>query len=433
MVTKTSRRLLALTTSFVLLYLLFPHLYYYGDYIRQTNPFSGQRSIEQAFTPTDSELACLRGGHGHGHHVLPNTSDLKDDNAHPAHHSPTSISSSSSSSSSTTSGPIPNIVVHFIYGLSNPHSDPSAGHFDFLSYLAVRAALVSLQPTELKLHYTYLSSPPSPDPNAQDPLSNPWIRRLTQRWPGKFKLVHHPPPPETESKAQYAHKSDTLRLQILLEGGGIYLDIDVFAFRSFAPLLSRGPTQGRDTILGYEGGNRWGLCNAVIVARRPNATFIRRWLDTYLDENVDLEKEAWNYRSVLLPKELLAVEQHHFHLDEKGDDGAGVGKEEGKEGKGKDQKGDDVCALPPDAFFWPTWTWRHVEWMHTPLKTEEEKEYWEAQIARNGGGLFENQLAYHAWGQMAWDRHLKWLTPEVIRKKDTRFNLLVRRYLEDDL
>ncbi|CCC13500.1 unnamed protein product [Sordaria macrospora k-hell] len=360
MVTKTSRRLLALTTSFVLLYLLFPHLYYYGDYIRQTNPFSGQRSIEQAFTPTDSELACLRGGHGHGHHVLPNTSDLKDDNAHPAHHSPTSISSSSSSSfiSSSSSSSYnlrtnPKHCSPLHLRPLQPSLGPSAGHFDFLSYLAVRAALVSLQPTELKLHYTYLSSPPSPDPNAQDPLSNPWIRRLTQRWPGKFKLVHHPPPPETESKAQYAHKSDTLRLQILLEEGGIYLDIDVFAFRSFAPLLSRGPTQGRDTILGYEGGNRWGLCNAVIVARRPNATFIRRWLDTYLDENVDLEKEAWNYRSVLLPKELMAVEQHHFHLDEKGDDGAGVGKEEGKEGKGKDQKGDDVCALPPTPSFGP--------------------------------------------------------------------------------
>ena len=221
--------------------------------------------------------------------------------------------------------------------------------------------------------------------------------------------------------------SDTLRLQILLEEGGIYLDIDVFAFKSFAPLLQSraaaaaaadGQQGQRDTILGYEGGNRWGLCNAVIVAA-PNATFIRRWLDTY--ENVDLEKEAWNYRSVLLPKE-LAEQQHVFP---NGDDG---GKGSGKEGK----QG-DICSLPPDAFFWPTWTWRHVEWMHTPLRTKEEKEYWEAQIARNGGGLFENQLAYHAWGQMAWDRHLKWLTPEVIRKRDTRFNLLLRRFLEDDL
>ncbi|KAK3950497.1 hypothetical protein QBC32DRAFT_346354 [Pseudoneurospora amorphoporcata] len=395
MVTKTTRRLLTLTTSFVLTYLLFPYLYYYGDYIRQTNPFSGQRSIEQSFTPTDSELACLR-----GHHVLPNN-DLNNDNGHPAH----------SSTSTSTSEPIPN-MVHFIYGLSNPHSDHSAGHFDFLAYLAVRAALVSLQPTVVNLHYTYLSSPPSPDADA-DPLSNPWIRRLAQRWPKKFKLVHHPPPPETgedsrgnkKSETQYAHMSDTLRLQILLEEGGVYLDIDVFAFRSFSPLLSRPAADSRDTILGYEGGNRWGLCNAVIAAR-PNATFVRQWLEAY--EDVDLEKEAWNYRSVLLPKKLAER------------------KEEGN-------RGQDVCALPPDAFFWPTWTWRHVEWMHTLLRTKEEKEYWEAQITRNEGGLFENQLAYHAWGQMAWDRHLKWLTPGVIRKKDTRFNLLVRRFLEDDL
>lgn len=199
--------------------------------------------------------------------------------------------------------------------------------------------------------------------------------------------------------------SDTLRLQILLEEGGMYLDMDVFAVRSFAPLL-RPPLDGKDTILGYEGGNRWGLCNAVIVARRPGATFIKRWLDMY--ENVDLEKEAWNYRSVRLPKELA----------------------ENPEG-GRDKQ--EVCALPPDAFFWPTWTWRHVEWMHTELETKQEKEYWEARIERNGGGLVKHQLAYHAWGQMAWDRHLKWLTPEMIRTKNTPFNLLVRRFEEDDL
>ncbi|KAK3342824.1 hypothetical protein B0H65DRAFT_231198 [Neurospora tetraspora] len=420
MVIKTTRRLLTITTGLVLIYLLFPTLYYYGDYIRQTNPFSGQRSTEQPFTPTDSELACLRGHGGGGHAFFPgsrsggndNDNENENNNGHPSH---------SFSEGTVNPGGIPNIV-HFIYGLSNPHSHPSAGHFDFLSYLALRAALVSLQPTVVQLHYTYLSSPPSPDPGA-DPLSNPWIRRLAQKWPEKFRLVHHQPPAE---EGQYAHMSDTLRLQILLEQGGIYLDIDVFAVRSFASLLS-APADGKDTILGYEGGNRWGLCNAVIVAR-PNATFIKRWLDTY--EDVDLEKEAWNYRSVLLPKE-LAEEGN----DESGGGRGGKGEEaRGKDGKdGKEAKKGDVCALPPDAFFWPTWTWRHVEWMHTPLKTKEEKEYWERQIARNGGGLFENQMAYHAWGQMAWDRHLKWLTPEVIRKKDTRFNLLVRRFLEDDL
>ncbi|KAL0469841.1 hypothetical protein QR685DRAFT_527729 [Neurospora intermedia] len=424
MITKLTRRVLPVITGLILTYILFPSLYHYGDYVRQTNPFSGQRSIEQTFTPTYSELACLRGGGG-GHGSFPESgsgsrsesnSNKENENGHPSHFSREAF--------------IPNIV-HFIYGLANPQSHHSAGHFDFLSYLAVRAALVSLQPTILNLHYTYLSSPPSPDPGA-DPLSNPWIRRLAQKWPDKFKLVHHPPPPEEEG-TQYAHLSDTLRLQILLEQGGIYLDIDVFAFRSFSPLLLSpgGGGRQRDTLLGYEGGSRWGLCNAVIVAR-PNATFIRRWLDTY--ENVDLEKEAWNYRSVLLPKELA---EQGGRNDKSGDDVVHMGKEEETRGKedGKDAaaKGHDVCALPPDAFFWPTWTWRHIEWMHTPLKMKEEKEFWEGQITRNGGGLFENQMAYHAWGQMAWDRYLKWLTPEVIRTKDTRFNLLVRRFLEDDL
>lgn len=92
----------------------------------------------------------------------------------------------------------------------------------------------------------------------------------------------------------------------------------------------------------------------------------------------------------------------------------------------------EVCALAPDAFFWPTWTWRHIEWMHEPLSGLEAAR-WRAEIERHGGSLFENQLAYHAWGQMAWDRHLKTLTPAVVRTRDTRFNLMLRRFLEDDL
>lgn len=362
MVARNGHRLFALVTGIFLLYVAFPYLLRCGDYVRQTNPFSGQKYVESAFTASESELACLHGRRPPG---------------------------DTATGSGQDSEPIPNIV-HFIFGLKNPLYHPNAGHFDFLSYLAVRSALVSLNPDILYIHYTYLAEPPSSDP-AADPLTNPWIRRLAKYKP--VRLVHHKPDPST---AQYAHLSDTMRLEFLLEHGGIYLDIDAFALRPFDAVL-RAPSP-HDVVLGHEGGNRWGLCNAVIAAR-PNSTFVSRWLDSY--STADLSRE-WNYHSVLLPKEMAA------------------------------QYPDEVCALAPDAFFWPTWTWRHVEWMHAPL-SKQETLFWKSEIESNGGSLFDNQLAYHAWNQMAYERHMKALTPALVRTRNTRFNLLMRRFMEDDL
>ncbi|KAK1759603.1 hypothetical protein QBC47DRAFT_111642 [Echria macrotheca] len=363
MVARNAYRLLALVSALALAYVFFPQLYTSIDYVRQTNPFSGQKYIEQAFVASDSELACLHGvslpSDGQTHHTHDSTAD-----------------------------PIPN-VVHFIYGLKNPLTDPGAGRFDFLNYLAVRSAIVSLKPDAIYLHYTYISEPPSPDASA-DPMTNPWVKRLSPH----IKLVHHPPAPDNGT--QYAHLSDTMRLQFLLEDGGIYFDIDAFALRPFDRILAA--PQPHDVVLGHEGGNRWGLCNAIIAAR-ANSSFVARWLRSY--EHVDFGRE-WNYHSVLLPKEMAA------------------------------EHPDEVCALAPDAFFWPTWTWRHIDWMHEPL-SRAAAEHWDREIRRHGGSLFENQLAYHAWSQMAWDRYLRHLTPETVRGVDTRFNLLMRRFLEDDV
>lgn len=373
MVARNLVRLCTLLYILFVLYYLAPTVCRFLDWAWQTNPWSGQKWVEQAWIPTDAELQCLNGSY-HSHSFLGSDSEHQQ-------------------SPSPSRTPIPNIV-HFNFGLKSPLSDRSTRHFGFLNYLAIRAALLSLSPDRTYLHYTYLSSPPSSDPS-DSPLSNHWVRRLVRQG---LRLIHHPPSPNQSDK--YAHLSDTLRLESLLSQGGIYLDVDAFALRPFDSLLSK---TSPDAILGHEGGNRWGLCNAVIVSR-PNSTFLTRWLASY--ETADLSSE-WNYHSVRLPK-LLA-------------DNSSTGPE-----------GKEVCTLPPDAFFWPTWTWRHVDWMHSPLSKKETRE-WEDKIELNGGSLFKNQLAYHSWSQMAWDRHLRWLTPEVVRNRNTRFNLLARRFLEDDL
>lgn len=344
-------------------YLCFPQIVLLGDRLRQTGPWSAQGDFEQSFVPTKDELNCLHGS-----------------------------LSSSPHDEFTAAEPIPN-HVHFIYGLSNPYKKPGAGRFDFLCYLAVRSAIVALKAEKVFLHYTYISDPPSPDTNAS-PLTNSWIKRLEK----DITLVHHSPEEIANLKSrpeaawQAAHISDVLRLKLLQSQGGIYLDMDAFALRPFTDVL-KSP---RGIVLGYEGGNRNGLCNAIMAAH-PNSSFVDRWLDSY--DGQDLSRE-WNYHSVILPGEM-----QKSHPTE-------------------------VCALPPTSFFWPTWTWRHVEWMHETLD-RQQAQYWTAEVERNGGSLFEDQLAYHAWSQMAWGRYLKGLTPRVVRTRDTRFNIMVRRFLED--
>lgn len=182
-----------------------------------------------------------------------------------------------------------------------------------------------------------------------------------------------------------------MRLDLIHNEGGVYMDMDVILLRSF----DRFRYNERDIILGYEGGDRHGLCNAVIVGRK-NASFVTRWMESYIDFKPFNE---WNYHSVILPKKLGEA-----HLDE-------------------------ICMLSPTAFFWPTWTDSHIRYMHEEI-SESEATQVEDVIRRNGGGLYPNQLAYHAWSQVAWDPYLQHLTPNVVLTRNTRFNILARRFLD---
>ncbi|RDA84407.1 hypothetical protein CP532_2876 [Ophiocordyceps camponoti-leonardi (nom. inval.)] len=364
-------RLSLLICSAFILYNLFPTLLRFGDYLSQNHPFSGQDLVEQDFVPTPKELACLQG--------LPLPGET------------------SPGGKAADEAPIPNVVNFIFFQKVPPRSHQ--GDFGFLNYLAVRSAIVSLKPQRIYIHYGFSSPSISRHRLANDNedaeshhliFNNPWIRRLKPH----VELKRYTKPIDHSLKHQ-EHLADRVRLEILLEHGGIYLDLDAFALRPFAKALE--PPAPHDAVLGYEGGNRAGLCNAVIAAR-ANSSFIRRWLTTY--DSVDLNKE-WNYHSVILPKELAS------------------------------EHPDEICELPPDAFLWPTWTWGHVRWMHEPLSSDEA-EYWQGRIRHFGGSLFKNQLVYHAWSQMSRYRYLKRLTPDVIRREDTRFNLLMRRFLEEN-
>jgi hypothetical protein len=171
-----------------------------------------------------------------------------------------------------------------------------------------------------------------------------------------------------------AHRSDVVRLQKLLELGGIYLDADILVHRSFDDLL------GASTVLGQEG--KYGLANAVILAE-PDAPFLGRWMEQYRTfrgtKNLDAN---WSEHSVRLPGELAA------------------------------RYPSEVTILPPNAFYWPLWTPDHIDWIfastrHIPLE-----------------GVYAN----HLWESIAWT-YLEDLTPKQVRSRDSNFHLWARPLL----
>ncbi|KAJ5297909.1 hypothetical protein PENANT_c012G02921 [Penicillium antarcticum] len=264
-----------------------------------------------------------------------------------------------------SSNPIPKIV-NFIW--------LNRTELSFMSYLAIRSALVSLQPDQLNLHYTDLNE------------NNEWLVKLRDY----ITLVHHDMkqeyPRQIEENWHLAHVSDVMRLDILQRNGGIYFDTDIIALQPFDNLLH----SPKDMVLGQEGRNRFGLCNGIILGRKESA-FMDRWKDSYST----FELGEWNKHSVILPNEwsLLFPEE--------------------------------VCKLAPSVFFWPSWD--AVEYMHE-LLTDAQTSNFEQTLASNQGSMYPNQLAYHAWHQVA--PQLNSLTPEIIMTRNTRFNILVRRFLE---
>ncbi len=69
-----------------------------------------------------------------------------------------------------------------------------------------------------------------------------------------------------------------------------------------------------------------------------------------------------------------------------------------------------------------------MDWLHQPLGPDQVEEVEEA-LRENDGALFPDQLAVHVWGHAS-RKYLARLDPQVIRTENTRFNMMVRRFLD---
>ncbi|XP_077996526.1 uncharacterized protein LOC144449826 [Glandiceps talaboti] len=100
-----------------------------------------------------------------------------------------------------------------------------------------------------------------------------------------------------------AHKSDVARLEILMEHGGIYMDLDVIVVQSLDSLRYYDFVLGRET---YR-----GLNNGIIVASKKSL-FLKLFYEGYHI----YQGKCWNCDSILFPNELAKINPHLIHIEE---------------------------------------------------------------------------------------------------------------------
>jgi len=247
---------------------------------------------------------------------------------------------------------IPN-VFHFCYGLL-----PEA-QFGFLEYLAIKSAQEVNRPERIYLHY-------------QHECSGPWWDKAKELV--TLNRVEAPREIFGRTLNHFAHRSDVVRLTMLREHGGIYMDIDTLCLRPFTPLLDRR------CVLARQGGR--GLCNAVILSE-AGGQFLDAWLESYRTFRSMGKDHFWDEHSVVVPARLARQRRLRPH----------------------------VTILNSHAFF-PFWD--------DPRRIFESKD----------PAGFKDSYCLHYCESVANREWLARISPESISTEDTNFSRFARRVIE---
>ncbi len=124
------------------------------------------------------------------------------------------------------------------------------------------------------------------------------------------------------------NKATLLRINILLEEGGIYQDLDIITLRSYDDLLDHdvcmgyelsemmSPRQilgllknGRFEVLKFRGRITKGLCNGFLISAK-NSQFLQDWLEGF--RNYD--NKNWGFYSVKMPYALQQSGKYDFQM-----------------------------------------------------------------------------------------------------------------------
>lgn len=188
-------------------------------------------------------------------------------------------------------------IVHFIVGQekreNTQNQSTSSSSFIFINYLNILAARRQLKPDKLYIHYHTEPNTFWWNQTKQDPDINVTLV--------KSRLVESI---FNKSVDQLAHRADVMRLEILINYGGIYFDTDVLALRSFEPLLSLA-----DVVMANQDDDEKTACSAIVIAKK-NATFLRRVYDAYQS----FDDSCWDCHSVRLTGQLALIYPNEARL-----------------------------------------------------------------------------------------------------------------------
>lgn len=248
-------------------------------------------------------------------------------------------------------------VIHFIFGL---REDFGKKPFSLPHYLAIKSAHDSNPDYQIKFHCQYV------------PTGEWWDKAVEL-----IEVNHIEAPTEVFGNPIFhvAHQADVVRMRILKDEGGIYLDMDTITSKSFNTLLYHS------CVIGIEGKRETGLCNAVIFAE-PGNRFIKDWYEEYRTFASTGRDSTWGAHSIKLPLKMW------------------------KSGK----YNDCLTVMPYDSFHYPTWSKKGS------LMLFEEFH------------LFPNAYCHHLWESINW-KYLSNLTIEDIKNIDTSYNVIARKYV----
>jgi hypothetical protein len=273
---------------------------------------------------------------------------------------------------------IPN-HFHFIFGLKRQREP-----FHLCHYLCLESCYQVNRPEKIHFYYRHMPYGEYWD-RIEDRLSlekvelSPIVTNFRygfrNRWSKRYS---------------YAHHADFIRLEKLVERGGVYADIDTIFVNPIPDMLYSKPfVLGREADVECQttGQVLPSLCNAFIMAEK-GADFGRLWLKR-MEEAFD---GSWSSHSTLLPQRLSEVYPDLIHIE------------------------------PARSFYKHMWTREGIQTLFEGCDTD-----------------FSGVYSIHLWSHLWWskrrrdfsDFHAGLITEENIHTTPNTYNLLARRYLQD--
>jgi len=245
---------------------------------------------------------------------------------------------------------VPN-EIHFIW-LTEPTSRP----FNYINSIAIKAAADVQKPDRIYMHCN------------KEPTNNPYWNEIRSMF--SMRWVEAPDSHDGVPLEYIQYKADVLRLQILRDHGGIYLDTDSLMLKPLTPFMDKPFTLAEESPDSY--------AMAPIIAE-PGARFIDIWLQRMANT---MRAGGWAKHAVQLPREI-----HKMHPA--------------------------LCDVRPREEFFP------FDLRRNYLFDDGRADEWIEQAS--------NAYVLHVY-ETYWKDYLADVRPGYMRQRDTVFSRLFRKY-----